>query len=178
MESRGRRAGRSARPGLCVFPLSECLCRNRPSKGPIWALILGDDRARSEAVGRHQDEKSWALAISPHSLGDAPGARQHLRLALVLALESGVVPPLLWALPATALLLADEGKIERAVELYALASRHPFVANSRWFEDIAGKALSEVAATLPKNQIAVLQERGRVRDLEATAAELLAELSR
>ena len=59
------------------------------------------------------------------------------------------MPPLLWALPATALILASEGEVERAVELYALASRYPLVAKSRWFADVAGNTLEEVAATLP-----------------------------
>jgi hypothetical protein len=31
-----------------------------------------------------------------------------------------------------ALLLADEGEVERAVDLYALASHYPYVGNSRF----------------------------------------------
>jgi hypothetical protein len=62
------------------------------------------------------------------------------------------------------------------VELYALASRYPLVAESQWFADVAGNALAGVAATLPAERVAILQERGRTRDLEATAAEFLAEL--
>ena len=80
------------------------------------------------------------------------------------------------ALPAMVLLLADQGQAERAVELYALVSRYPFVANSRWFEDIAGKQIAAVAATLPPEVVAAARERGRARDLEATVAELLVEL--
>jgi tetratricopeptide (TPR) repeat protein len=140
---------------------------------------LQDSIAAYQQVGGHLDDLSWGLAglaIAAHSMGDTPGARQHLRRALELALKSGVVPPLLWALPAMALLLAGEGEIERAVELYALASRYPLIAQSRWFADVAGEHLAAVAATLPKNQVAFLQERGRARDLEATAAQLLAEL--
>ncbi len=79
-------------------------------------------------------------------------------------------------LPGIALLLADLGKKERALELYALASRYPLVANSRWFEDVAGRRIAAVAATLPPEVVAAAQERGRARDLEATVAELLAEL--
>jgi hypothetical protein len=62
------------------------------------------------------------------------------------------------------------------VELYALASRYPVVANSQWYEDVAGKQIAAVAATLPPDVVAAAQERGRARDLEATVAELLAEL--
>jgi predicted ATPase len=118
------------------------------------------------------------LTIAALELGDTPGARQHLCHALEIAQETGAVPPLIWGLPAMALLLVSDGANERAVELYALASRFPLVAESRWFADVAGDTLAEVAATLPVDQVAVLQERGRARDMEATAAELLAELER
>jgi hypothetical protein len=83
---------------------------------------------------------------------------------------------LLDALPAIALLLADRGQAERAVELYALASRYPFVSNAQWFEDVAGAHIAAVAATLPPDVVAAAQERGQARDLEATVKELLAEL--
>ena len=66
---------------------------------------------------------------------------------------------------------------EQAVELYALASRYPYVANSRWFEDIAGRHIAAVAATLPPDAVAAAQERGKARDLEATVAELLVKLA-
>jgi hypothetical protein len=86
------------------------------------------------------------------------------------------VPPLLWALPATALILASEGEVERVVELYALASRYPMVAKSRWFADVVGRQIAAAADTLPAGRVAILQKRGRARDLEVTVAELLAEL--
>jgi hypothetical protein len=118
---------------------------------------------------------AW-LAIAARGPGDTPEARQHLCHALEIARESETVLPLMWVLPATALLLADEGENERAVELYALASRYLLVAKSRWFADVAGNTLAKIAASLPAERVAVLQERGRARDLEATVAELLAEL--
>jgi hypothetical protein len=72
--------------------------------------------------------------------------------------------------------LAGEGEIERAVELYALASRYPLVAESHWFSDVVGKQIAASADTVPAGRVSLLQERGRARDLEATTAELLAEL--
>ena len=60
--------------------------------------------------------------------------------------------------------------------MYALASCHPFVANSQWFADVAGKHIAAVAATLPPDTVAAAQERGRAQDLEAVVAELLIEL--
>jgi len=58
-----------------------------------------------------------------------------------------------------------------------LASRYRYVANSRWFKDIARRHIAAVAATLPPDVVTAAQERGRARDLWATAAELLTELS-
>jgi hypothetical protein len=109
-------------------------------------------------------------------LQDTRRAREHLGLALKIVQESGAVRPLLWVLPAASLLLAGAGETQRAVELYALASRYPFVANSRWFEDVAGKEIAAVAESLPPEVAAAAQERGRARDLWATAEELLDEL--
>ena len=75
-----------------------------------------------------------------------------------------------------ALLLGDAGEPERAVELYALASSYPFVANSRWFEDVFGQHIEAVAATLPPDVAEAARERGRARDLQATVKELLVKL--
>ena len=61
--------------------------------------------------------------------------------------------------------------------MYALASRYPYVANSRWFEDVFGRHIEAVAATLPPEAVEAARERGRARDLDATVKELLAELS-
>jgi hypothetical protein len=66
--------------------------------------------------------------------------------------------------------------VERAVELYALALRHPYVANAQWFEDVAGKHIAAAAKALPPDVVAAAQKRGRARDLEATVKELLSEL--
>jgi hypothetical protein len=82
----------------------------------------------------------------------------------------------LTVLPMAALFLADQGEVERAVEIYALASRYPFVANSRWFEDVAGQHIAAAARALPPDIVASAQDRGRARDLWATVEELAAEL--
>jgi len=125
-----------------------------------------------------QLELSDALAVlgyAARGLDQVPQAEGHLSEALRTASEI-VIFPFITALPAIALLLADRGEVERAVELYALASRYPRVANSRWFEDIAGNHIAAVAATLPPKVVAAAQARGRARDLDATVTELLVEL--
>ena len=67
------------------------------------------------------------------------------------------------------LLLANQGEHKRAVELYGLASRYPYVANSRWFEDIAGRYITVAAATLPPGVVTAAQERGRAGELSDVA---------
>jgi tetratricopeptide (TPR) repeat protein len=119
------------------------------------------------------------LGIATRGLGQLPQAQQHLYEALRTVpakLSLGLLEHTMYTLSAMALLLADQGEKERAVELYALASRYPFVANSRWFEDVAGQHIAAIAATLPPEVVTAAQERGRARDLDATVAELLAEL--
>jgi hypothetical protein len=116
------------------------------------------------------------LAIAAYMLQDTCRAREHLGLALKIAQESGAVRPLLWALPAAGLLLAGAGETERAVELYALASRYPFVSKSCWFEDVVGREIFELAAALPPGVLSTIQERARAQDLEAAVADLLVEL--
>jgi tetratricopeptide (TPR) repeat protein len=117
-----------------------------------------------------------ALGYAARGLGNMSEAQQHLYEALQTATEIQAFIPLMLALPAIALLLADRSEKERAVELYALASRYPYVANSRWFQDIAERHIAAVA-TLPPDVVATAQARGRARDLEATVAELLVELA-
>jgi tetratricopeptide (TPR) repeat protein len=116
------------------------------------------------------------LALAAVRMRRCAEAREHLRAQLAWAQESQMLMPALFGLAGTALLLTDEGKIERAVELYALASGYPLVAESHWFTDVVGKQIAAVADTLPAERVAILQENGQTRDLEATVAELLAEL--
>ena len=75
-----------------------------------------------------------------------------------------------------ALLLATIGHVARAVEIWTLAKSHPFVANSKWFEDAAGRELAALAATLPPEVAAAARERGQRLELWPTAETLLAEL--
>ena len=116
------------------------------------------------------------LALAAWGLGNRAEARKHLRAQLAWAQESQMLMPALFGLAAAARLLADEGERERAVELYALAAQNPFVANSRWFEDVAGVHIAAAAASLSTALITAARERGQAQDLDATVLELLTEL--
>jgi predicted ATPase len=130
------------------------------------------------------DWASWTLACAGYAeraLGRQELAWEHAREALQTGVELHAFFPLIYGLPLVALLLADKSAcstlgVERAVEVYALASRYGHVANSRWFEDVAGKRIAAAAATLPPEVVAAAQARGRARDLWATAEELLTQL--
>ena len=124
----------------------------------------------------HIDISLAGLGYTACCLDRPQEARQHLLEALRSALDAKTYGPILFALPGVALLFAEAGKPEQAVTLYALASKHDFVANSRWFQDVVGCQMTAVAEILPPKMVAEAQTRGQERDLWTTARELLAEL--
>jgi predicted ATPase/DNA-binding SARP family transcriptional activator len=129
---------------------------------------------------REREELTLGLAILSYSqrgLGDSQQAQAYLVEILKLGVAISGVYPIMYALTAAALLLLDRGEAERGLEIYALAERYPFVAKSRWFEDIAGREITAVAASLPLPVVTAAQTRGRGRDLWATAGELLDEFA-
>jgi tetratricopeptide (TPR) repeat protein len=153
------------------------------------AMLVRGARAEAkqrldECLALCEDEITQSYAGITHAYrgyvsreeGTIAQAWYHVRQALQIGAALGDPRPRTRALPLCALLFADRGEVARAVELYALASRHPHVAHSRWFEDVVGKQVAAAAAALPPDIVAAAQERGRARDLEATVEELLAEL--
>lgn len=120
----------------------------------------------------------FCLAIVYRRHGERGRAGQAIIKALKMALESPPLNPMRFELPAMALLSIDEEKIERAVELYAAARQSPYIANSRWFEEIAGQEIAQAASTLPPDVVAEAEARGQARDLWSTAVALLEELER
>jgi len=125
-----------------------------------------------------RDDLAWPLSIlgiSALRLDQPLLAKRCLCEALQITVKIGGMFSLMHALPATALFAVGQGDAERAVELYALASRYPYVSNSRWFEDVFGRHIAAVAATLPPDVVTAAQAHAQTRDPVATAAELLRE---
>jgi tetratricopeptide (TPR) repeat protein len=116
-----------------------------------------------------------AQAGAARGLGRSSEARELLRQALKMSAEIQDLLTPLYALPVAALLLADAGETERAVAIYALASRYGFVARSRLWQDIAGQHIVSASAALSPQAIEAARERGRAQDLRATVEALLAE---
>ncbi len=81
---------------------------------------------------------------------------------------------LLEAMAAAATMLAARGEAERAVEIYALLHRHPYVANSVWFDDMFGQMVAQAAAALPPSVGTAAQARGEALDLWQAARALVA----
>ena len=128
-----------------------------------------------------RDEQGLALAhraALASLLGQPEQARKHLRQALQAASETEHFAASLSSVVSAAVCLAGEGQTERAVELYSLAARHPYVGNSQFRYDIAGKHIAATAASLPPETVAAAQARGRARDLRLTVAELVSEFCR
>jgi tetratricopeptide (TPR) repeat protein len=116
------------------------------------------------------------LGHAERALGRPVQARRCLREGLRAIAHIEAHASSLYSLSLASLILADQGEVERAIELYALAMRHPAAANSRYWEDAAGKHIAAMAATLSPEIVARARARGRTRDLTATVAELLIEL--
>ena len=114
-----------------------------------------------------------SLGLAARGLGHRDEARGHLLAELKWAVKHRVFFPLVYALSGIALLLADGGHAERAVEIYALAARTPLVANSRWFEEVAGGEIAAVAAQLPPQAAQAAAARGQAAALWQVAAECL-----
>lgn len=113
-----------------------------------------------------------------YRLGDLHRAQGQLDEALLIGLTIRSIRGSVHGLLLGALLLVEQGKLALAVELHALAMSYPFVANSRWCVDVAGRELSVIAATLPEDTLNDAQARGQAGDLWTTVAALLAELER
>jgi tetratricopeptide (TPR) repeat protein len=126
-----------------------------------------------------RDDLSWVLAgaaVAGLWSGQRHQAIRHLSQALHIAAELRNQIPLIYALPATALLLIKQGHVERALELYAMMSRFPAFANCRAIEDAFERHILPTAANLPLDVAAAARARGQAKDPALTVAELLIEL--
>ena len=137
--------------------------RFRESITEFRKLAKSPDEGGSEAC----------LGLALRGLGCHAKAWNCLKAGLGWAVEEHQFYPLVNALVGIALLLTDEGEYERALELYTLALKQPYVANSRWFEDVAGGEIATNTANLPPQVAEAAQARGRSLDLWQYAAELL-----
>jgi len=156
--------------------------------GGIIALMRGDRteaarllQASSELLeqmgqlGPADWPRPW-LATTHWLLGRRVEARADLLALLWATTTRHNFLSLLYTLLGIALIFAEEGAPERALELYALARRHPVIGNHQACTTFFGRRLDAASTALPPEAAQAAQARGRERDLWATARELLAEL--
>jgi predicted ATPase/DNA-binding SARP family transcriptional activator len=152
------------------------------------ALALGRfseaEQLLQESIAAFQKTFTHSHSILPYInlgilsilLGQPGRAREFLRSAIQMGFEISSAMSHIFALTGVALLLAEQGDLERAVEIYALSMRYPWQGKGRWTEDVVGRALASYTANMSDEIIAAAQKRGRERDLEATVRELFDEL--
>ena len=103
-------------------------------------------------------------------------AQQLLYNSLEKAIEMTAVFELGHAITGISLLLADLGDEERAVNYYLSATTMGVVANSRWFADIAGNQISDIAERLPEDVLKAARSHPRKITSWEVPAEMLIEL--
>ena len=119
-----------------------------------------------------QKSTLWFQTMVRATLLIAEPRAESVRRTIELAARAGTYVAYLTAIPAVASYYLAQGEIESAVELYALASQHGFVANSAWYEDLVGRPIAEAARELPDDLVSAARSRGAQRELESTIAEL------
>lgn len=156
-------------------------------KGQVYLISADWDKAEQE-LRRYLDlcrslprldmlgQPLALLGYIAYRRGDQAGALDCLEQALINGLEKGFFWVFMLALSVIAIMLAEAGDLEQALELYATVTDHPCAGNAKWFEDVFGKPLSALAAGLPVELIAAAQERGRGRKLAEVGKDYLKNL--
>jgi predicted ATPase len=185
-----RQAYLSAQKGLLYAQENDYFCEVARASFVLGSVDL-EKRTCSDAQKRLQDsleiyqrmgmreEQSWVMTLLgcvAVKLENVGYAKIHICDGLRLGLELGSFMPLMLGLQAALLLYLNQGRFEDAIELCALARKHPLFGNSQWFEDTAGRFVKDAIAGLPPGRVAAAQARGRERNLNQTGKELLAEL--
>jgi tetratricopeptide (TPR) repeat protein len=113
------------------------------------------------------------LIFISHAMRQTEQAAGFLRQALKNALPIKAFYTTMHITLAGALLLADRGELEKALELAALANRYPFVGNSSWCKDVAGPVIKATREALPQDTVEAAEKRGLERDIWEAAEGLL-----
>jgi DNA-binding SARP family transcriptional activator/predicted ATPase len=116
------------------------------------------------------------LALAQRGVGQAEPARAALQEALRIAVETKSRFTLLTLCAALVVLLLYAGKVELALQAYISARLIPMIANSRWFDDIAGSELLAKSELLSPEARQAAEQRGRGMDFIDLAAAVLAEM--
>jgi tetratricopeptide (TPR) repeat protein len=147
----------------------------------IEAQVFLDEGTADIDEIRQWDDWGWGitlLVLAACRFGRSDQARELVTKVLQRASEVGESIPPYWIFATAALYLAEQGNHEQAVGAYALVSRHPLVAHSKWLAGVVGQHIDAAAAALPGEVTVAAEARGLNRGPQATVSELLAELRR
>ncbi len=157
-------------------------------KGQVYLLSADWERAEIEfrqymdqslSLGNIDDvgQPLALLGYIAYRRGDRDSALDLQAQALANGVQYGAFGVLMLALSGLALMLAEAGELEQAVEVYAAVTTHPFAANSRWLNDMFGQPLSALCAALPAEKMAAAQERGRGQKLRQVGEKFFPKVS-
>jgi predicted ATPase len=110
------------------------------------------------------------LALRQHNLHQA---QAYIYRNLQHAVDTHLFLPSMTALAGVALLRAEQGDAEAAIELYTVALQNEHVANSCWYQDVVGQYIDAIAQTLPAEIVKAGKARGRARKWRSTVQDLL-----
>jgi ATP/maltotriose-dependent transcriptional regulator MalT len=136
-----------------------------------WELC---ERARFD-VGSPFTTLEEGLAVAACGLEDYPAARHNFLAALKRVLAYRDFRGMTIALPVAAILLTQEGQLERAVEVLGLAFHHPASAKT-WMEQwpLLTRLRAQLEAELGLDTYTAAWERGKISDLIAVSVSFLA----
>lgn len=137
-------------------------------------LARSVDACRSAGVRPFLVNCLCFLGYADRGVGNSARAAQHLAEALNLGVEIRSQWPLTAGINLWALLLADEGRWEQALEFHSFAL--PLGPRMRWYDDVVVAHLGAATDHLPPEAIAAAQSRGASRTLLATVHEILFEI--
>lgn len=106
-------------------------------------------------------------------LGQWNSARDHWQEGLITSARAGSWQAKVHLVAEFACLLAEKSQFEAALEYYALATRYPYLGNSRYWWDVAGKRIKKLTRDLSDDLILAAEQRGILRDLDQTFEEIL-----
>ena len=115
------------------------------------------------------------LALVEINLDQIEQARLHLCEALQISRQTRGMFSAIICLPASAVLLARMGMVEKAIEVQLMMLRYPAVANATWYAETCWRSIDLAAASLTPEVVQVARERDQQQDLFAIAEELLNE---
>ncbi len=108
------------------------------------------------------------------ALGDRSGAWTYAHQALRIYNEIRMYAFFVYlTIAEVALLLADQGEVIRALELYGLVLRQGYLAQSSWFADLFGKPIEKAASQFSLEERTAAKKRGGISELNEIIAILL-----